>query len=190
MSGGWSVSGGPGENRGQLLLVAAGVIAVALLPVIVAYVQLGYGGVATTEPTTAAPGDDALRALERSTYDAAVDHQGVRAWSQRSDVAAAVASEFDRRTTSIETADVDGGRIHEVEREPFAAVAWANQHCPDGPNREFGPCEATDGVVVQERAGTVHVLAVAVTVRTVADAAEHEGTYVFDAAVGGRASEG
>lgn len=187
-SGDCGGSNRPGRNRdrGQLVLVAAGVIAIALLPVIVAYTQLGYAGVATTEPTAASPPEDALGALERAAFSATTDEQGVAAWGERSGVATAVAARFDARATSVETARVERGRVHEVERNQSAAAAWAADACPGGPDRQFGPCEPIDGMVLQERVGQTHVVAVAVNLRTVAEGGEYAGTYVLDAEVGER----
>ena len=54
-----------------------------------------------------------------------------------------------------------------------AATDWAATNCPGGSGRRFGPCEADRGVVVQERAGRTHVLAVAVDVTVTTE----RGTY-------------
>jgi hypothetical protein len=40
------------------------------------------------------------------------------------------------------------------------AADWAVDKCPNGPRRHFGACRAIRGVVVQDRAGETHVLAV------------------------------
>lgn len=173
-----------GDDRGQLVLVAAAVVAVALLPVVIAYTQLGYSGVATTEPTATTPEADAVDALERAAFEAAVDRQGEAAWANRSRVAVAVRDEFDDRAAAIERRDLEGGRHHVVERNATAATAWADERCPSGDGREFGACEAVAGVVLQERAGDAHVLAVAVDVRTVTEDGSYDGTYVLDAALG------
>lgn len=177
----------PGRDRGQLLLVAAGVIAIALLPVVLAYTQLGYAGIATSEPTAATPEEDPLRALERAAFSASHESQGARPWAERSAIASRVADRFDARAASIETARIDRGRVHEVDRNQTRAAGYAAASCPGGPDRQFGPCEAADGVVVQERGGDVHVVAIAVDLRTVTEDGEYAGTYVLDAEVGERA---
>ena len=57
-------------------------------------------------------------------------------------------------------------------------------NCPGGPNRDFGPCEATDGVVVQERAGETVVLAVAFDVRVTTERGWSRSTLVVRATTG------
>jgi len=174
------------RDRGQLVLVAAGVVAIALLPVILAYTQLGYAGLATSEPTATTPDEDALRALERAAYAASTGEQGAAPWTQRSGVAETVAGQFDARAASVETGRVERGQVHEVERNESAAAAWAAAACPGGPNRQFGPCDTVGGVVVQDRLGETHVVAIALDLRTVTEGGEYRGTYVLDAAVGER----
>jgi len=174
-------------RRSQLVLVAAGVAAVGLLPVIVAYTQLGYGGVATSEPAATTPTDDAVGALERAAFAASVGAQGRSPWSDRQATASAVASNFDQRAASVASGGLGRDRVHAIRRNASAATAWAGVACPGGPNRQFGACDAIDGVVLQERAGDVHVVAIAVDVRTLVDDGEYEGTYLLDAAVGDRA---
>lgn len=172
------------SRRSQLVLVAAGVIAVGLLPVVLAYTQLGYAGVVTINPTAATPTEDARQAMERAAFDASREQQGVRDWSDRGSVADQVAARFDARVDSIETGRLERGISHEIERNQSAAVDWASGNCPGGPSRQFGPCEVAEGVVVQERAGETHIVAIAVDLRTVAEGAVYDGTYVLDAEVG------
>ena len=168
-------------RRSQLVLVAAGVIAMGLLPIVLAYTQLGYAGMATTEPSATTATADARRAIERAAFDAGEPSQGERPWAARSDVADAVAGRFDARVESVETGAIERGVHHAIERNASAATAWAGGNCPSGPNRQFGPCEARDGVVLQERGGDTHVLAIAVDLRTVTEGATYDGTYLLDA---------
>ncbi|WP_248517856.1 DUF7261 family protein [Salinarchaeum laminariae] len=184
-----AAAGRLGSRRGQLVLVAAGVIAMGLLPVVIAYMQLGYAGMAASTPSATTPTDDARWAVERAAFSASTDLQGSRPWSARAAVASDAAARFDARVASIETGSVERGTVHEIERNGSAAAAWASASCPDGPGREFGPCEAIDGVVVQERGGDTHVVAIAVDLRTVVEGATYDGTYVVNAGVGGRLSD-
>jgi hypothetical protein len=62
----------------------------------------------------------------------------------------------------LEGSRVAEGIAYEVRVNDSAAAAWTAEHCPSGPDRQFGDCEAIDGIVVQERAGETTVLAVAV----------------------------
>jgi hypothetical protein len=57
--------------------------------------------------------------------------------------------------------------VVQVTYNASLATAWRARNCPSGPARQFGPCGADRGVVVQERAGKTHVLAVAFDVRVV-----------------------
>jgi len=175
-----------GSRRSQLVLVAAGVIAMGLLPIVLAYTQLGYAGMATTEPSATTATEDARRAIERAAFDASEPYQGLRPWSQRRVVADRAAGRFDARVASIETAGIERGLHHAIERNASAATAWANSNCPGGPNRQFGPCDARGGIVLQERGGDTHLVAIAVDLRTVREGATYSGTYVLDAEVGGR----
>lgn len=65
-----------------------------------------------------------------------------------------------------------------------ATRAWARENCPVGPNRQFGACRASDGVVVQERAGDTTVLAVAFDVRATTGRGTYEATVLVEV-VGG-----
>lgn len=176
----------PPDDRGQLVLVAAGVIAIALVAVLLAYAQLGYVGVADAEPTTTGSDEDALDTLERAAFVAATDEQGAANWTDRDAVVANVTAAFDDRAATVETASLESGIVHEVEHNETAAEAVAAERCPGGDGREFGACEAIDGVVVQERAGDAHVVAIAIDVRTVTEDGEFEGTYAIDAERGER----
>lgn len=173
-----------GDRNGQLVLVAAAVVAVALLPIVIAYGQLGYAGVATTEPTATTPEAGAVDALERTAFAVATDEQGRTRWANRSAVGSSVAQAFDEQAAAVETSEVEGGRVHEVAGNASAARNWAGANCPSGPARQFGDCVAVGHVALQERAGDAHVLAIAVDVETVTDESRYRGTYVLDAELG------
>ncbi len=53
---------------------------------------------------------------------------------------------------------------------------WEN--LPHGPNRQFGGCQADRGVVVQNRDGETHVLAVAFNLRVTTELGWYEMTVV------------
>lgn len=165
-------------RRGQLVLVAAGVIAVALVPMLVAYLQLGYAGdVAASEDYTA-PTRNVERVLERSVDNAS---QGVPAeytWDDRRDAVAATRSRLSPALDSLRTARLDRGTVYRVGYNQSRAQAWANRQCPGGPDRQFGPCRAVDGVVVQDRAGRTHVVAVAFDLVVTSDDRHVEKTLV------------
>jgi hypothetical protein len=158
-----------GDDRGQLVLAAAGIVAVALLAMTGAYLQLGAHPDVDAEravgPREAV--DRAVGVLSRAVDDARVTNTGT-AWSDRDAVADAVREDLAPALDSLETARVAKGTAYAVSYDGAAAAAYASEHCPRGDGRAFGACDAIDGVVVQERAGETTVLAVAfaVTVTT------------------------
>ena len=163
-------------DRAQLVLVAAAVVAVALVPVVVAYLQLGYHPDVRASAEYDEPLADAERFLGRAVHEAGTDLD--RDWSARS---AAVTTAQDRlrpRLETLERSRVEEGIAYEVEYAESAARDWAAASCPDGPGKRFGSCEADRGVVVQERAGETTVLAVALEARAITERGRYETTVV------------
>jgi len=157
---------GRGE-RGQLVLVAAVVIALAFVPALAAYLQFGYAGDAD-----AMSARDGTPTATVAALDPAVDaaRPGLAAdymWAERAAAVAAYRSALDADVTRIENASVGSGRVVLVATNGSAAAQWAEDACPGGRGRVFGHCEAIDGVVVQERGGDTHVVAVAFDVTVV-----------------------
>jgi len=173
------------RERAQLVLAAAAVVAVALAPVVLAYLQLGY------HADVAAAGDyeeqtgDAVRVLERATHEAAANATGPP-WDRRETVVADVRAALAPRLRTLEGSRAASGTGIIVGYNATAARAWAGTNCPGGPDRRFGACAADRGVVVQERAGETHVLAVAYDLRVVTRRGRTALTVVVRA-VGGRA---
>lgn len=152
-------------NRGQLVLAAAAVVAVALAPVVFAYLQLGYHGDVTASQEYTAPGQNAERLLSQAVHDVSADVPARYAWDERETAVADVRSRLGPRLDALRSSRVESGTAYRVRYNQSAAAAWKRANCPSGPNRQFGDCEARQGVVVQERAGETHVLAVAFDVR-------------------------
>lgn len=152
------------RDRGQLVLVAAAVVAVALAPVVVAYLQLGYHPDVRAGGAFEDPAADGIRLLERAVHEAAAAHRG-EPWHRRRAVVAGVRADLEPRLETLEASRVHEGTAYRVVYNESAARSWARERCPRGPGRAFGPCQAHDGVVVQERAGETTVLAVAFDVR-------------------------
>lgn len=148
-------------DRGQLVLVAAAAIALALFPMALAYLQLGYAGDVSAEPTTAAPAAELDRALDRVAVDGTRETAGEYAWDDRQVAIEAYRDAIADELDGLETARLEDGVVAEVEYAAPAAENVADGACPGGDQRAFGPCEAHDGVVVQERAGETVVVAVA-----------------------------
>lgn len=168
-----------GRDRAQLVLVAAGLIAVALVPMAIAYLQLGYDADVRAGGDLADPAGNAERLLSRGVHEAAVANgTGVRGAAERT--RDGLGPWLDR----LRSARVEEGVAYRVAYNDSAARAWASRECPGGQGRSFGPCRVRDGVVVQERAGAYHTVAVAVDVTVVTGEGETRLTWVARA-VGG-----
>lgn len=163
-----------------MVLVAAALLALALVPLGFAYLQLGYHEdiASTTEPDR--PGSETVRLLERAVYDAGGEPVG-HPWAGRAGAAQQVNRSLSPREADIETAQLRQGVAVSIERNATTASRWAGANCPNGPGRLFGDCEALDGLVLQERAGETHLLAVAYDVRVVDDRGEATLTVVLRA---------
>nr|WP_123537854.1 hypothetical protein [Halosimplex salinum] len=61
------------------------------------------------------------------------------------------------------------------------AQRWASAECPGGSGRQFGPCEADRGVVVQERDDRTLVLAVGYDLDVTTEGEETQITTVLRA---------
>lgn len=154
----------PARDRGQLVLLAAAVLAVALTPVVVAVLQFGY------HPDVRATRDyaDAGRSAERVLIEAVNDVAGTATdyeWPRRRVAVTEVRRRLRPRLASLASGRVESGTAVSVAYNSSAAAAWARRHCPGGPDREFGPCAVDRGLVVQSRAGETHLLAAAFDVR-------------------------
>jgi hypothetical protein len=68
--------------------------------------------------------------------------------------------------TAVTTARLESGIAYEITYNQSRGQRWASDNCPRGPSREFGACQTTKGVVVQERQGRTYVLAVALDIET------------------------
>lgn len=169
------------RQRAQLVLAAAAVVAVALAPVVVAYLQLGYHADVTASEEFDAPDRNAERVLERAVHDAAADVPAEYAWDEREQAVDAVRADLEPRLDALRSSRVESGTVYQVEYNQSAAETWRQANCPSGPNRQFGPCEADRGVVVQERAGETQVLAVVFDVTVTTEDAEMRLTMVVEA---------
>ncbi len=167
------------RDRGQLVLVAAAALAIALFPLVLAYLQLGYAGDVAAEPTGPEPAAEIDRALERAVHDAAADVDarttaggmengatGVNAPIEDPNVAAAAfKSTLESDVERIETARIEDGTAARIGYAPTVADAWvADGRWRDGVAAEFPGPTTHDGVVVQERGGEPTIVAVAVDV--------------------------
>lgn len=148
------------RGRGQLVLVAAAIAAIALVPMALAFLQLGAHPdvTATAEPDRADV--EAVRALDRAVANASGGVSGTYAREERDAALAAFEEALAADVTEIERARLRESVAVDVRRNGSAATSWSDANCPSGPNRQFGDCVVDEGVVTQERADEVHVLAV------------------------------
>jgi hypothetical protein len=153
------------DDRAQLVLAAAAVVAVALAPAVLAYHQLGYHPDVAASEEYDAPLANAERVLERAVHEAGSNVTGTYDWSERKRAVDAVEDRLDAPLAALERSRVASGTAYEVDVNESVARTWARDHCPRDPNRQFGACRAREGVVVQERAGETTVLAVAFDLR-------------------------
>lgn len=164
-------------RRGQTVLLAAAVIALAMLPLAVAYLQLG----AHPDLTAGERQPDGTRtvaALDRALTDARAGVPANYSWDRRDEAVTAVRGRLAPAVERLETAGIEEGVARSIRYNDTAAAAWAAENCPGGPDRQFGDCEAVDGVVVQDRLGETHVLAAAFDVRVTTDRGTTELTVV------------
>ncbi len=172
-----SGSGAERPERAQLVLAAAALIALVLVPVAVAHVQLGY------HPDVAASTDydghsaNAERFLERAVHEGGANATG-RPWSERDRAVGAVREDLAPRLDTLEASQVTEGVAYTTRYNRSAAEGWGATNCPGGSGRQFGPCVADRGVVVQERAGVTVVLAVALDVEVTTPRGYRDLTFV------------
>jgi hypothetical protein len=162
-----------------VVLLAAGVVTVALVAMLLAFVQLGYHADVGASGAEVPPDEGTRRVL-----DAAVDRAAVRVdggdWTNRSGAADRVDATVDAAARNLTDVAAAEGRAMTVEQNATAAATLAAD-CPTGPDRAFGDCEALGGVVVQERADEVALLGVALDVRVTGPRVRANATYLLRA---------
>ncbi|KAB1192335.1 hypothetical protein GJR96_02310 [Haloferax sp. MBLA0076] len=146
------------DQRGQLVLVSGAVVVVALFALVLVHAQLAYVGASTTPPVT-----DVAASTEDAVEMATAGVAGRYDWPARRSAVTDFRSRLDPALVRIERAHTNGGGAS-LTTNQSAAAGWALRDCPRGTYRDFGPCVADDGVVVQERAGETTVVAVAVDI--------------------------
>lgn len=167
-------------DRAQLVLLGAALIAIAFVPLVLAYLQLGYHADVRASGVEDDPTADARAALVPAVHDASADVPGTYTWSDRAVAVEVVRGRLAPTVDSIETGRVDSGVYRNVSYAHGAAAERAADRCPGGPAREFGSCEVIDGLVVQDRADRTHVLAVAVEITTTTERERTSVTTVIE----------
>lgn len=168
------------NERGQVVLLAALVIVVALVPIVAAYLQLGYEG-STHAGIDSDTEQDTQRLLERTVQEETSDIPTAYDWRARQDAIERVRERLTSTVEGVERSRLDDGVTQQLTYNESRANGWVAEHCPSGPDRQFGSCKAIDGLVVQERAGQTHVLAVAFDLTTTAPDRESSLTMVIRA---------
>jgi len=166
------------SRRGQLVLLTAAVVAAALAPALLAYLQLGYHADAAASRDFESPTEDAVTALDRAVFEASASVAGEYAWAEREAVADRVRAVLAPRIDRLEASRVVGGTAISVSYNESAAARAVVRDCPGGDGRAFGNCRTDGGVVLQERAGESALVAVAFDVRVVRPHGETSVTVV------------
>ena len=165
-------------GRGQFVLLATVVLVVALVPIVVAYLQLGYHADVATSPIDSDPLADTERVLSRAVHDAGDDLPGSYAWKRRSAAERHVRGALEPGLRAVNRSRLRSGTVIRVTYNDSRARGWSETECPGGPNRQFGACVVADGLVFQNRAGRTHLLAAAFDVAVVGDRARQRYTTV------------
>jgi len=165
-------------RRGQFVLLAAAALLVALVPMSLAYLQLGYHGDVGAAAVDENPVQNAERLLDRAVHDAVMGIPEDHTWSNRTGAVTAVRGRLAADLATLNRSRVEEGVVYTVTYNSSRAVAWEADNCPSGPDRQFGSCAVDRGIVVQERAGRTHVLAVALDVRVTTAEGRWRGTLV------------
>lgn len=165
-------------RRGQLVLLTAAVVAAALAPALLAYLQLGYHADVEATRDFESPTADVVVALDRAVFEASASVAGEYAWSEHSAAADQVRTVLEPRVGRLEASRVVDGTAVTVSYNGTAAERASARDCPSAAGRAFGDCRADGGVVLQERAGESTLLAVAFDVRVVRPHGETRVTVV------------
>ena len=171
-------------DRGQLVLVAAGLIAVALVTLAVAYAQLGYAP--DRAGVEGGLDDRTLGEIELAVFEVAADRHGRYVAGEEETARAETLTALDAEFDGLASARHVDRISLQIETDESAAERWTDRNCPGGEGRAFGNCTAADGIVLQERAGSLHVLAVALDVTWTDGDRRDELTVVVDAIRGER----
>ena len=150
------------------MLLAAALATLAIVPIAAAYLQLGAHPDVSARTDPGVTSERVLQGIDRAVVNASTGVSGTVAWSDRERALARFTVALADDVRAIERGAVTRSTVVRVTRNTSAARAWADDHCPGGPNRAFGDCVVENGVLLQERAGDTHVVAVGLDV-TVAD---------------------
>jgi hypothetical protein len=166
-------------ERGQLVLVAAAVIAIGLAPILFAYLQLGYHpDVDDRDPEIT--GEKAVAFLDRSVHEAAAETAGDYAWRDRDERVRAVRADIGAGIGTLRRTRIDEGVAYNASFNRTVAEEWATENCQRGAGKRFGTCESSSGVVVQDRADEAVLLAAGFDIEAVGPGGKTELTVVIE----------
>lgn len=161
----------PVTGRGQLVVVTGAIVAIAFVPILVATVQV-------SEPPPPQSTDTPFREAEH-LLETAVAHLPVVAtrfsWTDRWNATDHIRDRLAPTLERLRTSDSTG--LQSIDFASITATTVAERTCPSGPNQAFGGCHAIDGIVVQNRSGSTHLVAVAVRV-TITGPAGHQAVNI------------
>ncbi|MCL9814172.1 DUF7261 family protein [Natranaeroarchaeum aerophilus] len=161
------------DARGQLVLLAAAVIAFALATGALAYLQVGSHPDIDPRSEEGSP-ERIVGALDRSVHDATASVPEQYDWDERESAVGELEDDLEPRVETLRVSELERSVVHEIAYDETDAATWAADDCPSGPDRQFGDCEAIGGIVVQERAGGTHVLGVSFEIRSTSERVTHE----------------
>jgi cell division septation protein DedD len=167
------------RSRGQLVLVAAAVIALALVPMLAAYLQLGYHADVRAASAPPDAGENARRVLDRAVQNASATVAAERFGAgERAAALVRGRTLLDDARRELAASRVAEGVAYRVSYNASAARRWAGSAADGGPGRQFGPYRADDGLVTQSRADQTHLVAAAVDVEVTAARSTTRLTFV------------
>lgn len=163
-----------------MVIVAGAVVAVALIAVLGAVLQLGYhpghdDGDGLTPP-------EETRRVVTEVLDTEEETVRESAWEDRQEAVAALQIALEERFQVLERTPIES--IRRVRFAPEMAAERLAELCPRGPGQQFGPCVAIDGVIVQDRGGSTHLVAVVLRVTVTTDESESVVTIVVRPTLG------
>lgn len=159
-------------SRAQLVLLAAIGMTVLLLPMLTAVLQLGYHPDGPAQSVDPHPVDATAGVLERAVSTASTDVPTAYRWAQRPDAVADIRATLRPTLTALNRSMTATGTVIEVRLNRSLAAAWSARKCPGGPGRAFGGCRTSGGIVLQNRAGRVHLVGVGIDILVVGPDAE------------------
>jgi len=161
------------------VLIAAVALAAALVPLVLAYLQLGFHDDIGASNGADAP-TQADRTLEQGLHNATVDIPNSSAWANRDDAVQRVKQRLESTIEAVNRSRLDAGQLLQVSSNQSRATDWVARNCPSGPDRQFGNCEASRGLIIQDRAGRTHVLAMAVDMQISTPESEMQLTVIIE----------